>query len=106
MTSRERGLLEATIGWRLTPHAREVAMARGFGIEQVLLACIDPVITYTAYDYGPGRHVHQRDLVSVVVNPEARIVITVLLRACDDWTDADARRINQSFHRPSLHATR
>lgn len=95
MTAGERDLLGVSIGWRLCPHAREVAAARGFRRQDILLACVDPEITYTAYDYGPGRHVHQRGRVSVVVNPEAKIVITVLLRARDQWTDADARQINQ-----------
>lgn len=87
-------LLAHSLGWRLSKHARSTLMARGFTKRDVLLACVAPEVTYTAYDYGEGRAVHQRGHVAAVVHEPTRTVITVLLRRTDQWDDQDARVAN------------
>ena len=92
MNARDHAQPAASVGWRLTRHAEEAAAARGFTLAEVLLACEAPQVAYPGY--LPGRMVHQRDRVAVVVCPDSRTVITVLLRSNQPWTDDDARRAN------------
>jgi hypothetical protein len=94
VTRRDQDLLAGSVGWRFSVHARDVVRRRGFDKEGVLLACVDPQVTYTAYNYGPGRSVHQRGHLAVVVDRRALVVVTVLLRTQQSWSDDDARRVN------------
>jgi len=89
-----RDLPEVVDGWRLSRHARQAIVDRGFRLEDVRAALSDPRQTYTAFDYGFDRWVYQRDHLSVVVVRETRVVITVLLRSWAKWTDDDARSAN------------
>ena len=82
-------------GWRLSDHARRRIAERGFAIADVVMACNEPEQTYTSYQYGPDRWVYQRGHVALAVSPASRTVITVLLRAVDNWDDGDARRANR-----------
>lgn len=68
----ERDLLGTSIGWRLCIHAHEVGTARGFRRQDILLGCVDPEISCTAHDYGPGPPPASVGRVSVVVSPRPR----------------------------------
>lgn len=81
--------LRTTLGWRLSSHARTTTRDRAVPIADVLTVIADPEVTYTAYDYGPGRHVYQRGDLAVVVAPDTQEVITVLWRRQEQWTDAE-----------------
>lgn len=91
MSSTEQDILRATVGWRLSGHARRAAASRGFTTHEVMLAIGDPEVKYTAFDYGEHRVVHKRGHLTVVLDLHNHTVITVLLRSYDTWTDADAR---------------
>jgi hypothetical protein len=98
--------LRQTLGWRLTAHARSAARSRGFTIPEVLLTAVDPEVVYTAYDYGPDREVRQRGDVAVAVVWSSKIILTVLWRHGEEWTDSqvlNARSSSRSTHplRPS-----
>ncbi len=84
-------LLHATIGWRLTSHARRAAAARQYSTREILLAIADPEVSYTSYDYGSNRMVHKRGDLAVVADHGSQVVITVLLNSYERWTDDDAR---------------
>ncbi len=86
-----RPLVVRSDQWRLTAHCRETATRRGVTLEQVLAVVEKPEITYTQDDHGHGRQMRQRGRLAVVVAPETRTVITVLLRAPHQWTDEEAR---------------
>jgi hypothetical protein len=79
--------LRATLGWRLSAHARTKARARSVSVREVLEVVAAPDVTYTAFSYGPGRYVYQRGELAVVVLPASRIVVTVLWRHDGHWTD-------------------
>lgn len=83
--------LTGTVGWRLSRHAREMCLARGFPVRDVLLAAAHPQIAYTQDDYGIGRRMHQRGEVAVVVDIDSMTIVTVLWRHVDPWTDGHAR---------------
>lgn len=85
--------LRRTFGWRLCAHARDAAGRRAVPLAQVLTVVADPDVTYSAFDYGSGRFVYQRDDLGVVVVPATRTVVTVRWRH-EQWTDEEfaARR--------------
>lgn len=91
MSAYEDDLLHQTVGWRLTSHARRAALSRGYSVRDVLLAVADPEVSHTSYHYGPGRMVHKRADIQVVLDPHNLYVITVLLRSHGEWTDDEAR---------------
>ncbi len=78
---------------RLTRHAREQMVARDVTPEEVGEAILRADVVEPSR--GARRFV-KGDLV-VVVAPDARrrgryVVVTVLLRSAEDWTDEDVRR--------------
>jgi hypothetical protein len=91
--------LRQTLGWRLTEHARSAARSRGFTVAEVLLTALDPEVTYTAYDYGPDREVHQRGDVAVAVDRSSKVIVTVLWRHVDEWTDSEVLHTRASAMR-------
>jgi phage-related baseplate assembly protein len=92
--------LRRTLGWRLTAHARSAARSRGFNLQEILLTAADPEVVYTAYDYGPDREVRQRGDVAVVVDSSSEVIVTVLWRHLDSWTDSEVLAARTST--PSL----
>ena len=91
MNAHEIDLLHQSLGWRLTSHARRATLSRGYTVEEVLFAVVDPEVTHTSYHYGPGRIVHKRADIQVVLDPHNKYVLTVLFRSHESWTDEDAR---------------
>lgn len=83
-------------GWTLTWHARQDIAKRGFRLEDVLATCDSPELSYTAFDYGPDRWIHQRGHVAVALTRTTRRVITMLLRRAETWHDEDARSANSA----------
>ena len=96
MTAPGASELAATVGWRLSRHAREKSSARGLPVRDVLLAAAHPQIAYTQDDYGIGRRMHQRGDVAVAVDIDSMTVVTVLWRHVGPWTDDQARRRGNS----------
>lgn len=78
-------------GWRMSRHARAKITSRAFSESDVLRAVTDPFIIRTQENYGPNRQLRVRDHVAVVVEAHRQIIITVLLRSHEHWTDDDAR---------------
>jgi hypothetical protein len=89
--------LRATLGWRLSSHARVAAASRGFTVAEVLLAAVSPEVRYTSYGYGEDREVRVAGDVAVVVNARTRTVITVLWHHGTEWTDEQARSRAESL---------
>ena len=81
--------------WQISHHALQCMRDRGFSRADVLATCHNPSLTYTSFDHGEGQYVFKRGHVSLVVHPESKTVITVLLRSHDTWDDEDARRANR-----------
>jgi hypothetical protein len=87
MSPLETELLRQSLGWRISPHARERAAQRGYTRQEVLCACVAPEVTHTSC--RAGLLVYKRGTVSVVVNPQAMAVVTVLHRSHEPWIDDD-----------------
>lgn len=85
---------EVIAGWRLSLHAQQVFLSRGFSEDQVAPALWTPDVCRTAFDYGNDRWVYSCGDLSAVVVPGKRTVITLLLRRVEPWDDDDARHIN------------
>ena len=81
--------VRTTLGWRLCPHARTAARLRAVPIREVLSVVAAPEVTYSAFDYGPGRHVFQRADLAVVTIPKQQLIITVLWRHQEQWTNQE-----------------
>ena len=81
--------VRTTLGWRLCPHARTAARIRAVPIREVLEVVAAPEITYSAFDYSPGRYVYQRADLAVVAIPEQQLIITILWRRQGQWTDQE-----------------
>ncbi len=81
--------IRSTLGWRLCPHARTAARHRQVARRDILTVVADPEVTYTAYDYGPGRRVFQRGDLAVVTVPEKKVIVTILWRQQAQWTDQE-----------------
>lgn len=81
--------LHSTLGWSLCDHARTKARLRAVSIRSVLEVIAAPEVTYSAFDYGPGRFVFQRGDLAIVVVPERLTVVTVLWRHDGQWTDEE-----------------
>jgi len=62
-----------------------MADQRGIAIQEVLLAAVDPEITYCQSDRGLGRAMHQRGALAIVVHLDTSTVITVLHRDPERW---------------------
>ena len=65
--------LNATLGWRISPHARKRATQRGITIAEALMVVVDPELRLPSRR-GPGLSVLWRDGVKVVVAPASRMV--------------------------------
>ena len=83
--------LAATLGWRLTGHARMAASRRGFDVADVLLTAAAPDLTYSQEEHGVGRALHRRGHLAVAVHVPTKTVITVLLNSTEEWDDAACR---------------
>ena len=83
--------LQATLGWKLTRHARTAATSRGFTVAQVLMAATDPDLRYTSFIYGQGREVRCIGDVCAVVHAPSQTVLTVLWHHAEAWTDSQVR---------------
>lgn len=80
--------LRATLGWRITEHARGAAARRHVTIREILEVIAAPEVTYTASNYGDGRYVYQRGMIALAVHQATKAVLTVLWRTTEDWDDA------------------
>ena len=77
-----------------TPHASMNMALRGVGRDDVERAIRDPEVRYAAGSkYPQGYQMHQRGDLTVVVNPTYTtfMVVTVLWRTEDQWTDEQMR---------------
>jgi hypothetical protein len=72
-------------GWRLTQHARARAAEHCFDDAELSAALERPEVSYTQTNRGELRQVRQGGRVAVVVNPETRVVVTVLFRSPAEW---------------------
>ncbi len=106
MTRYERAALTATVGWRISGHARSKAAARGFEVREILLAAAEPEVAYEQSHYGTGRFMHQRGDAAVAVDVASRTVITVLWRHETHWTDAEAQHRDRAPSRNHSGRTR
>ena len=84
------------MGYRLTRHAWDQAISKGFDRAAVLLAAGDPTVTYENGRY-PGQYRHIRDGIVAVVDRDRETIVTVYANVREtalrpDQTDADARR--------------
>lgn len=79
--------LTKTLGWRLTSHARTNCIRRGVTTAEALTTAAAPEITYDQFDHGPGRQIRQRGDLAVVTVPEEQLILTVLSRQQNPWTD-------------------
>lgn len=79
-------------GWRVTPHARDAIARREFDLEAVVEALLRPDSLCAGLE--PGTEERRRGHVLVVVNPQEKVIITVLLNRSSRWSDHDARRVN------------
>lgn len=83
---RRRALARALRGWTLTPHAADRAAELGFHPAEVTAAADRPEQTYGSSPGHPDHYrVAQRGDVAVVIDPDARTVITVLIRTAERW---------------------
>jgi hypothetical protein len=87
----EEILLWKAMAWKVTSHARTAMLRRDMDVREVMLTAIEPQQTYADSQYNPRSRVHQRGDLAVVVDPHDKVIITVLLRSGEQWTDADAR---------------
>lgn len=76
-------------GWRITDHARARARERGFDLLAVAQAAAYPEDSAEQAAY-PGKLVHRRGDVAVVLDPDRRAIVTVLHRDRADWTPGAA----------------
>lgn len=80
-----------TLGWHLTPHARQRIHDRGVRVPDLVAALTHPEISYPTGPDGGGRSVLTHGRLAVVAQQEGRYVLTVLLRTEEVWDDADCR---------------
>ena len=78
--------------WILIGHARSKLTTRAFTMDDVLRAVNDPWIIRTQENYGANRQLRIRGQVAVAVEVRRRVILTVLLRTHELWTDEDARQ--------------
>lgn len=81
-----------SLGWHLTPHARQRIHARGVRASDLIAALTRPEITYPT---GPGgsRTVLTHGRLAIVAHAKTRNVLTVLLRTEELWDDEDCRAV-------------
>jgi hypothetical protein len=60
-------------------------------VREVLAAVVDYEQSYTCDHRGDGRQIRQRGLLAIVVDRHRQVVITVLLRQDQPWTNGEAR---------------
>jgi glutathionyl-hydroquinone reductase len=89
-------------GWLFTPHADTRAKERGYSIEKVLDVVTRPNTTYqdTRFTKSTDQWIYQDSDCAVVVNPEEKVIITVLHRdraryALDAHRHAESGRMAQ-----------
>lgn len=70
--------------WTFSKHAEERVIELKFTAREVLDCLEHPEVTYTQLSRGTGV-IYQRGHVSLVVNPDLKVVITALLRRTDRW---------------------
>jgi len=89
-TAGEAEVVRASLGWRLTRHARVAAATRCFDVRQVLLAAQAPEESWGQDYYAPGREMRCRGDVAVVVHVADRVIVTVLWNQEERWTNEQA----------------
>lgn len=67
-----------TQDWTLSAHAIERGEQRGFTKEDMLHAAVDPQVTTTSSERHGGGWLYRRGECSVIVDPDAKTVLTVL----------------------------
>uniref|UniRef100_A0AAU3I9W4 DUF4258 domain-containing protein n=1 Tax=Streptomyces sp. NBC_01393 TaxID=2903851 RepID=A0AAU3I9W4_9ACTN len=82
--------------YRLTYHAQQQALAKGWSAQEILEAANNPQHTYPS-GRVPGQMRHIRGDIVTVIDPVARRIVTVYrdvaeTRLRTDQTDRDARR--------------
>jgi hypothetical protein len=75
-----RQLIPGALKWRLTDHARERMVERGFAIEEVLRAAATPGVVIRQPWRGPAIAVHSLGDCRVAVNESTYAIITVIDR--------------------------
>ena len=83
--------LSATLGWRLSNHAKLAAAQRDFDLCQLLLAAAEPEVTYTCHNYGAGREARIRGELCVIAHAPTTTVITAMLHGQEYTDDAEVR---------------
>ncbi|MFD6092829.1 hypothetical protein ACFWGN_11965 [Oerskovia sp. NPDC060338] len=89
-TTADPFILPAT-GLALTTHALESAIARDVNLAEMTACVNDAEQSWSSSKYGPDRVVFQRGDIAVVVSSREHLVVTVLFREQDQWTNSDGR---------------
>lgn len=77
------------LGIRLTEHARDVMKRRSVTFQQIVDAISQPEIIEP--HKGKSRYVKGNLCVVVASSLHGKVIITILLRDPENWTDHDAR---------------
>lgn len=75
------------------------AREHGIPLDQVLACLHDPEQTYSVPNDGTVRRIHQRSGCAIVVEPDNRVVVTVLPRITERWLHDGTR--NQGVRLPA-----
>jgi hypothetical protein len=79
-------------GWRLTPHAAKRAEELGFEYEELLIAAVEPEVTYEQSARGDGEAICRKGDVTVGVHRPKRLIRTVVLTQHEQWAHGRDRR--------------
>lgn len=75
-------------GWTLSHHAAERMVQMDACLEEVLLACARPDVTYPGANGHPGKdhcRTQQHGRIAVIVDPTEKNVVTVLWRTTEQY---------------------
>lgn len=81
-------------GWTLTLHAAKRMIEMDVYIEEVLLACAKPEVTYPGAADHPGKEncrTHQHGRIAVIVDPIEKNVVTVLWRTTEEYSRTEKK---------------
>lgn len=93
---RARQSIPGAMNWKLTDHARERMVERGFTIFEVLQAAALPDTTYNQIWGGEhDKEIYQRNDCRVAVNPALKVIITVIDRSTQLQTTQPANGTEQ-----------
>ena len=79
----------STVGWHLSPHAKERIQSRGIRMSQLITALTKPDLTYP----DRGDEIRTAGRLAVVVNPSSHTVLTVLVTGELPWSEQQARDV-------------